>query len=228
MIFRDEQDKSFPQKCLIFICFFVTLLISIFLTFIDVETIVPSLKHYQITGNAIRQVILYSCLIIYIIRVVIMGLVFLRRKLVWRESITIAIGMSIIIFFYAFVGGNSTESLNIFDFLGMILFVIGSYLNSYSEYQRHLWKIDPQNKGRLYTEGLFGHSMHINYFGDSILFTGLAIITQSPIMLLIPLGMTMNFVFILIPTMDEYLESKYGEEFRNYTQRTKKFIPLIY
>ena len=51
--------------------------------------------------------------------------------------------------------------------------------------------------------------MHINYFGDILLFSGLALITQSLSLLVIPFIMTLNFIFFLIPSLDKYLEKKY-------------------
>jgi protein-S-isoprenylcysteine O-methyltransferase Ste14 len=47
-------------------------------------------------------------------------------------------------------------------------------------------------------------------------------------MLVIPLIMAVNFVFIIIPSLDRYLEEKYGAEFRDYAQKAKKLIPWIY
>ena len=38
----------------------------------------------------------------------------------------------------------------------------------------------------------------------------------------------MNFIFNIIPLLDRYLEKKYGDEFRDYSRKTKKLIPLIY
>jgi protein-S-isoprenylcysteine O-methyltransferase Ste14 len=70
--------------------------------------------------------------------------------------------------------------------------------------------------------------MHINYFGDVVLFTGFAILTHNFFILLIPLLIILNFVLFYIPAMDRYLNSKYGEEFREYAKNTKKLIPLVY
>jgi len=47
-------------------------------------------------------------------------------------------------------------------------------------------------------------------------------------MLVIPLIMAVNFVLNIIPSLDRYLEKKYTDEFREYSNKTKKFIPLIY
>jgi protein-S-isoprenylcysteine O-methyltransferase Ste14 len=70
--------------------------------------------------------------------------------------------------------------------------------------------------------------MHINYFGDIVLFTGLAMTTHNLGMLVIPLIMAVNFVFNIIPSLDRYLEKKYTDEFKEYSKKTKKLIPLIY
>ena len=61
----------------------------------------------------------------------------------------------------------------------------------------------------------------INYFGDIVLFIGLALITQSFSLLVIPLIMALNFVFFIIPRLDKYLASKYGDEFKKYAGRTR-------
>ncbi|UCG54603.1 MAG: hypothetical protein JSV32_08525 [Dehalococcoidia bacterium] len=70
--------------------------------------------------------------------------------------------------------------------------------------------------------------MHINYFGDVVFFSGFAILTYNLLMLLIPLLITLNFILFYIPAMDRYLDSRYGEEFKEYARNTKKLIPLVY
>ncbi|WP_169730414.1 methyltransferase family protein [Salinispira pacifica] len=111
---------------------------------------------------------------------------------------------------------------------GAVLFVLGSFINSWSEYQRKRFKAKPENGGRLYTGGLFSVSMHINYFGDMIWATGLALMTGSLISAAIPVIMTAMFVWIHIPRLDAYLAEKYGREFEDYASRTKKLIPWMY
>jgi len=154
--------------------------------------------------------------------------VFLKRRLTWQEAITVTVLMTPIIFLFLYIGGNQAQSIGIPDIFGLALFIGGSFINTYSEYKRYRWKQKPENKRRLYTEGLFRHSIHINYFGDIVLFTGFAILTHSIFMILIPLLMTLNFVFIYIPSMDDYLASKYGKAFREYARNTRKLIPMVY
>ena len=78
--------------------------------------------------------------------------------------------------FFATTGGANPEPINLVTILGLALFVLGSYLNTASEYMRHVWKRRPENAGKLYTGGLFRYARHINYFGDDLLGTGFALV----------------------------------------------------
>ena len=118
--------------------------------------------------------------------------------------------------------------VNAGDIIGIVLVVIGSFLNTYSELQRHWWKQKPSSKGHCYTEGLWKYSMHINYFGDSLLFTGWIMLTATFWMAWLPLLMTAGFVWFHIPSLDAYLADRYGEEFKAYAAKTKKLIPFVY
>jgi len=228
LIFKDEYDNSSLTRWFFITVIFIVIIVCGLLMFADVMTIGGWLESYKIKGNLTRQIILLICLTIYFLRLLITVFVFLKRKMGWIETILISGLMFLALYSFAKVGGGSQLPLNAFDVIGIFLFLAGSYLNTASEYKRYAWKKIIENKGHLYTDGLFKHSMHINYLGDIILFTGLALITQSFSLLVIPLIMALNFIFFIIPRLDKYLANKYGEEFKEYARRTKKFIPFIY
>jgi len=196
--------------------------------FADYATSNIGLKQYQLDGDPVRRILIASCLIIYFVRLLVTVWVFQKRKWTWLETITITILMSFVLYAFANVGGNNRQVVGVVEVIGILLYLSGSYINTHSEYYRHVWKLKEENRGRLYTKRLFSLSMHINYFGDIVLFTGLAMITHRLSMLVIPLIMAANFVFNIIPSLDRYLEKKYKDEFRDYAKKTKKFIPLIY
>jgi len=108
------------------------------------------------------------------------------------------------------------------------IYFLGSFINTYSEYLRYNWKSNPKNRGHIYRCGLFKYSMHINYFGDVLLFFGFSILTGRYWTLIIPIGMLLNFMIFIIPSLDSYLSQKYGDEFVDYSRNTKKLIPFIY
>ena len=228
MLFKDEHNFSLLPKCFFMTAIITASLLAGYLMFNDVNDLVSWLKSYAINGNFTRQLLLMFCLLFYVSRLFISAFVFLKRKMGWGETILVSSLMSFALFSFARVGGNSHLPLNILDYFGLILFLGGSWINTYSEYTRHIWKKKNINEGKLYTGGLFKYSMHINYFGDIVLFSGLAVITQNYFLLVIPLFMALNFVVFLIPSLDKYLERKYGDEFIEYSRRTKKLIPGIY
>jgi len=228
MIFIDNYDSSFWNKSLFSGCIILTLFATLWMMFTEYATSNTWLKEYQLAGDLLRRILIASCLIIYFVRLQVTVWVFQKRKWTWLETIIITVLMSFVLYTFASVGGNNKQVVGAVEVIGILLYLSGSYINTHSEYYRHVWKLKEKNKGRLYTERLFGLAMHINYFGDIVLFTGLAMVTHSLSMLVIPLIMAINFIFNIIPSLDRYLEKKYKDEFRDYSKKTKKFIPLIY
>jgi protein-S-isoprenylcysteine O-methyltransferase Ste14 len=228
MIFINQSDSSFWNKSVFSGCILITLFVTLWLLFADYAASNSWLKQIQLTGDFVRRILIAFCLIIYFVRLQITVWVFQKRKWTWLETITITVLMSFVLYSFARVGGNNQQVVGYVEAIGILLYLSGSYLNTNSEYYRHVWKLKAENQGRLYTRGLFSLSMHINYFGDIVLFTGLAMATHSLSMLVIPLIMALNFVFNIIPSLDRYLEKKYKDEFSDYARTTKKFIPLIY
>jgi len=228
MLFKDEYDFSLLPKIVFMTAISCASLLAGYLMFVDEGNLIPFLKPYAINGNYLRQVILMFFLLFYVLRLFITVFVFLKRKMAWSEMLLVTGLMSFALFSFAKVGGNSLQPIGALDYFSIFLYLFGSWLNTYSEYTRYVWKKNEGNKGRPYIVGLFKYSMHINYFGDVVLFTGFALITWSFSLLVIPLIMALNFIFFIIPRLDKYLAEKYGEEFQENASKTKKLIPWIY
>lgn len=228
MIFIDTYNRSVLNKLLFSGCILFTLFAALWLMFAEYPSTNTFLKQYQLNGDLWRRILIAFCLIIYFVRLQITVWVFQKRKWTWVETITITILMSFVVYSYARAGGNNNQAIGAWEVIGLFVYLLGSYINTHSEYYRHVWKLKEKNRGRLYTKGLFRLSMHINYFGDIVLFAGLALVTHRFSMVLIPLIMAINFIFNIIPSLDRYLEKKYKDQFRNYAKNTKKFIPKIY
>merc|ERR1712226_1035774 len=112
--------------------------------------------------------------------------------------------------------------------LAVLLYGLGSYWNTYSEWRRKIWKQDPHNQGRCYSLGLFSWSRNINYFGDTILFAGWSIATANIANAWVPLVMGLSFYFFHIPDKERYLATRYAQDWPAYkTQTPYSFIPFV-
>jgi len=229
MFFKDEKDFSLFPKLLFMASIITVSLLAGYLMVKDAGDMISWLKPYAIDGaSALRQRTVIFFLFFYVVRLFLTLFIFLKRKMEWSEMILVSGLMSLALFSFARAGRASDQPIGCLDYFSIFLYLLGSWINTYSEYTRYVWKKQKKNKGHLYTRGLFKYSMHINYLGDIFLFTGFALITLQFSMLFIPLLMALNFIFFIIPRLDKYLAAKYGKEFEEYAQRTKKFIPLIY
>jgi protein-S-isoprenylcysteine O-methyltransferase Ste14 len=153
-----------------------------------------------------------------------------RRELLFAFSIVVFLRLTFMMLYvgYPLFAADTSRPLDSIDALGVVVFVVGSFTNTYSELRRHFWKKKDSNRGRLYTGGPFSLSMHVNYFGDVLWVSAYAIVTRNIFSLSIPIFLLCFFVFYNIPKLDAYLAQKYGDEFATYAGRTKKLIPFIY
>lgn len=179
-------------------------------------------------GDATRRLCLALALTIYFLRLLFTQFVFLKRAVSWGEAAMIAAWILCIYATLAIAGGTNSSAMEISAGIGIVLFVLGSWMNSYAEYARHVWKQRAENRGRLYTRGLFRISRHPNYLGDLISFSGLCLIAGRWVTTAIPAIMLAGFVFANIPMLDAHLRAHYGAAFDEYAARTRKLIPFIY
>ncbi len=228
-----RHDASFTTKFAFFLLHAVGVALSAYVVWGNGLSLVGGWfgKTWSV-AEPIRAQWMFAVIALYWLRHGITLFYLLQRKVEWSEVLPLS-------FFLIFLGPISCSlaagitrttpaAVDIWLYAALALIALGSYLNTASEVQRKWWKADPANKGKCYTIGLFRYSMHINYFGDMVSFSGWALLTGVVWSILVPLGMTAGFVFSQIPGLDAYLEQRYGDEFRDYAKRTKKLIPFLY
>jgi len=179
-------------------------------------------------GNVARRIFLAAAFSIYYVRILFTEFVFLKRGISWSEVFTIAPWLLIIVLLLGIAGGTNAMPFGTLAAIGGVAFITGSWVNTYAEYTRHVWKQRPKNRGRLYTEGLFRYSRHPNYFGDLLSFSGLCLISGVWATAIIPLLMLAGFVFVNIPVLDAHLREHYGSAFDEYARHTPKLVPFLY
>jgi len=221
-----QKDKSTPQKIVMKLFEIVILFLSFWILFGN--------GYSTITGNEnpsglfARHVILFVFNCIVFIRITFTMFYLIKRRIPWDEAFSIPVAYAVYYIGFAMIGYTCKTELSFIDDIAIALFLSGSYLNTRSELARDKWKKDPSNKGKLYTEGLFRYSMHINYFGDLLWVIAYAVVTRNIYSVFIPAFLFLFFAFYNIPKLDKYLAGRYGKQFEEYSKRTKKFIPYIF
>jgi 3-oxo-5-alpha-steroid 4-dehydrogenase 1 len=123
--------------------------------------------------------------------------------------------------------------INIFSWqfiVGVLIFLLGFLFETISDYQLFRFKKDKYNKGKIIQSGLWKYSRHPNYFGEALLWWGIALISISEFsdiyIFISPLLITYLLRYVSGVPM---LEAKYkdNEEFKQYSKKTSVFIPFI-
>jgi protein-S-isoprenylcysteine O-methyltransferase Ste14 len=223
------RDPSLPPRIVLTAAHLAGVLVVAWLLVGDgIPRLAHSLGVLWLPGDLLRRELLLICAVVYFLRLLLTVFVFLKRRVTWAETWTIVPWILAIHSSFALLGGTNTAPLGWRDWLALALYAAGSYLNTGSEWSRHLWKQRPENQGRLYTRGLFRLARHINYFGDLTLFSGYALLAGRIWAGIVPVLMLAGFVFVNIPALDSHLREKYAEDFEPYARRTKKLIPYVY
>ncbi len=225
----NQKSKSIPQKSVILFIELGLLWLAYWILFqaggsvlLEKTGISPN------EGNQTARLIIFTFSLVVFVRLQFMMFYLLKRKIPWEESISIPMAFALYYVGFALLVYNRQIPIDWIDYLGVFIFVLGSYLNTASELQRHFWKKKPENKGKLYTIGLFKYAMHINFFGDVLWVTGYAIVTRNYYSTLIPVMLFCLFAFWNIPILDKYLAEKYEGQFEKYSTKVKKLVPFVY
>ncbi len=228
MAFQDEHSPSITVKVLLCASILGGIFVSMAISSGYSELLVDLFRYEKDPGNIYRQILMASCSLIYFIRFTICMFIFLKRKISWFEGSLVSFLFFMMFYLFGISAGSQPQPIGLIDIVGVLLFLTGSYINTLADYQRFAWKRNIENKGRPYTKGLFKYAVHINYFGDSVAYVGLALITLEPVCLYVSIGIIINFLVLQIPMLDAHLRNNYGNEFEMYAKQTKKFIPYVY
>lgn len=114
---------------------------------------------------------------------------------------------------------NPTWSTQSF-YLSIPIFATGMLIEYVSEYQRKTFKDDPDNNGKVYSNGLFGYARHINYCGYMIWRTAMGLAAGGWAGAALISGLFWyDFNNRSIPVLDEYCSAKYGNRWQDFRRK---------
>ena len=121
-------------------------------------------------------------------------------------------------------------------FTGLIIWLIGFAMEVTADEQKRRFRKNPKNKGQFITSGLWSISRHPNYFGEILIWMGMAVISfpvlsgWQYVTLISPIFVTILLTRISgINLLEASSDQKWGhlESYKEYKQKTPVLIPFI-
>jgi steroid 5-alpha reductase family enzyme len=116
--------------------------------------------------------------------------------------------------------------------LGVVVWLGGYFFQSVGDRQLAIFVANPDNKGKLMTQGLWAYTRHPNYFGEVLMWWGIAIlgfangfgVAIALIGLISPLVVTWLLRYVSgVPLLEKHMKTKPG--FSDYEKTTNIFFP---
>lgn len=129
---------------------------------------------------------------------------------------------------------TTRKSLGPVAVLGVTIWVLGFAVEAIADAQKSRFRADPGNRGRFINTGLWAWSRHPNYFGEIVLWCGVAIIALPVlrgwqwVSLISPVFVTILLTRISgVPMLERRADEKWGgqEDYEAYKKRTPVLVP---
>jgi steroid 5-alpha reductase family enzyme len=126
------------------------------------------------------------------------------------------------------------KPIGLFAGLGFLIWIIGFAFEATADAQKNRFRADPKNKGAFIQTGLWARSRHPNYFGEIVLWIGVAVICLPVlrgwqwVTLISPVFVTLLLTRISgIPMLEARADERWGgqEDYEAYKARTPVLIP---
>lgn len=124
----------------------------------------------------------------------------------------------------------------IFLGLGLLIWIFGFSFEVIADLQKSRFRSQAANKGKFIQSGLWSHSRHPNYFGEILLWVGIAVIAL-PILqgwqwvtLISPVFVAFLLTQISgVPILEKRADAKWGgqDDYETYKQKTPVLIPKL-
>jgi steroid 5-alpha reductase family enzyme len=121
---------------------------------------------------------------------------------------------------------NSLGFLTYFNYLGILIWIIGFYFESTADKQLKDFLKNPKNKGKIMQSGLWAYSRHPNYFGEVTMWWGIWLLNLASNWWTIVGPLTITYLILKVSGVP-LLKKKYegNKEFEDYKKRVSVFFP---
>jgi steroid 5-alpha reductase family enzyme len=128
------------------------------------------------------------------------------------------------------------RELDAFAIVGFLIWLLGFVIEVIADSQKSRFNADPANKGKFIQSGLWSRSRHPNYFGEIVLWIGIAIIAVPVLQgwqwvaMISPLFVTLLLTRVSgIPLLAKKADKKWGgqADYEEYKKNTPVLIPRL-
>jgi steroid 5-alpha reductase family enzyme len=132
------------------------------------------------------------------------------------------------------VTGGVRVPLGPIGIVGFTVWAIGMLVEIVADRQKSIFRADPENKGKFINLGLWAWSRHPNYFGEIVLWTGVAIMAVPVLSgllwatLISPVFVALLLIKVSgIPLLEAKADTRWGgeDDYEDYKRRTPVLIP---
>jgi len=129
---------------------------------------------------------------------------------------------------------TNRKELDLFALVGFLVWALGFSIEVIADSQKSRFSANPDNKGKFIQTGLWSRSRHPNYFGEIVLWIGVAVIAIPVlqgwqwIALISPVFVTLLLTRVSgVPLLEKKADKKWGgqEDYESYKKRTPVLIP---
>jgi steroid 5-alpha reductase family enzyme len=134
------------------------------------------------------------------------------------------------------ISASNEVPLGILAIIGLLVWIAGFAIEAMADYQKSQFKADPKNKGKFIDVGLWSKSRHPNYFGEIVLWIGVAIIAYPVLQgwqlvgLISPIFVTLLLTKVSgVPMLENRADEKWGgqADYEAYKKNTPVLIPKL-
>jgi steroid 5-alpha reductase family enzyme len=131
---------------------------------------------------------------------------------------------------------TNRKELDLFALVGFLVWALGFSIEVIADSQKSRFSANPDNKGKFIQTGLWSRSRHPNYFGEIVLWIGVAVIAIPVlqgwqwIALISPVFVTLLLTRVSgVPLLEKKADKKWGgqEDYESYKKRTPVLIPRL-
>jgi steroid 5-alpha reductase family enzyme len=135
---------------------------------------------------------------------------------------------------FAAITRTTPRDLGWFALVGFIVWAFGFFFELIADVQKSAFKANPNNEGKFIHSGLWAWSRHPNYFGEIVLWIGVAIIALpvlqgwALVTLISPVWVILQLTLISgVPMLENKADKKWGgqEDYERYKRTTSVLIP---